>query len=64
MSRHLAVAGCSIFHIGRHLRQVAKRRALGSTLAVARYLESLARIRSAGVLQGPVLWGPVTLAEA
>jgi len=45
-----------------------KPRALGSTLAVAGYLEvsieSLARIRASGGLQGPVLWAPVALAAA
>lgn len=50
------------------LRRIGKPRALGSTLAVAGYLEvsieSLARVRAAGGLQGPVLWAPVTLAVA
>jgi acyl homoserine lactone synthase len=50
------------------LRRIGKPRALGSTLAVAGYLEvsveSLARIRSAAGLQGPVLWAPVALAAA
>jgi acyl homoserine lactone synthase len=50
------------------LGRVGKPCALGSTLAVAGYLEtsvaSLARVRSAGGLQGPVLWAPVTLAAA
>lgn len=50
------------------LRRIGEPRALGSTLAVAGYLdtsiESLARIRSTGRLQGPVLWAPVVLAAA
>jgi N-acyl-L-homoserine lactone synthetase len=50
------------------LRRIGKPRALGSTLAVAGYLEvsieSLARVRAAGGLQGPVLWAPVALAAA
>lgn len=50
------------------LRRIGKPCALGSTLAVAGYLEvsfeSLERVRSAGGLQGPVLWAPVTLAVA
>ena len=50
------------------LRRISKPRALGSTLAVAGYLEvsieSLARVRAAGRLQGPVLWAPVALAAA
>jgi acyl homoserine lactone synthase len=50
------------------LRRIGKPRALGPTLAVAGYLEvsveSLACIRSAGGLQGPVLWAPVALAAA
>jgi acyl homoserine lactone synthase len=50
------------------LRRIGKPRALGNTVAVAGYLEvsfeSLARIRSAGGLQGPVLWAPVVLAAA
>lgn len=50
------------------LRRLSKPRALGSTLAVAGYLEvsveSLARVRAAGGLQGPVLWAPVALAAA
>jgi acyl homoserine lactone synthase len=45
------------------LRRIGKPRALGRTLAVAGYLEtsieSLVRVRSAGGLQGPVLWAPV-----
>lgn len=50
------------------LRRVGKPRALGNTIAVAGYLEtsveSLARVRSAGGIQGPVLWSPVTSAVA
>jgi len=50
------------------LRRIGKPRALGSTLAVAGYLEvsieSLVRVRAAGGLQGPVLWAPVALAVA
>jgi acyl homoserine lactone synthase len=50
------------------LRRIGKPHALGSALAVAGYLdtsmESLARVRSAGGLQGPVLWAPVALAAA
>jgi acyl homoserine lactone synthase len=50
------------------LRRIGKPRALGSTVAIAGYLEvsadSLACIRSAGNLQGPVLWAPVALAAA
>ena len=50
------------------LRRIGKPRALGSTLAVAGYLEvsveSLARVRCAGGFQGPVLWAPVALAAA
>jgi len=50
------------------LRRLGKPRALGSTLAVAGFLEvsieSLTRIRSASGLQGPVLWAPVALAAA
>jgi acyl homoserine lactone synthase len=50
------------------LRRLGKPRAMGSTLAVAGYLEtsveSLARVRSTGGIQGPVLWAPVTLAAA
>jgi len=49
-------------------RRIGKPRALGSTLAVAGFLEvsieSLARVRAAGGLQGPVLWAPVALAAA
>jgi N-acyl-L-homoserine lactone synthetase len=61
MERILRRAGWS-------LRRIGKPRALGSTLAVAGYLdvsiESLARIRAAGGFQCPVLWAPVTLAAA
>jgi N-acyl-L-homoserine lactone synthetase len=61
MERILRRAGWS-------LRRIGEPRALGSTLAVAGYLEvsieSLARVRSAGGLQGPVLWAPVALAAA
>ncbi len=50
------------------LRRIGKPRKLGSTLAVAGYLdvstESLAKIRAAGGLQGPVLWAPVAFAAA
>lgn len=50
------------------LRRIGKPRTLGSTLAVAGYLEvsieSLTRVRAAGGLQGPVLWAPVVLAVA
>ena len=61
MERILRRAGWS-------LRRIGKPRGLGSTLAVAGYLEvsieSLARVRAAGGLQGPVLWAPVALAAA
>jgi len=61
MERILRRAGWS-------LRRIGKPRALGSTLAVAGYLEvsieSLARVRAAGGLHGPVLWAPVALAAA
>ena len=61
MERILRRAGWS-------LRRIAKPRALGSTLAVAGYLEvsieSLARVRATGSLQGPVLWAPVAFAAA
>jgi len=61
MERILRRAGWS-------LRRIGKPRALGSTLAVAGYLEvsieSLARILAAGGLQGRVLWAPVGLAAA
>jgi len=50
------------------LRRIGKPHALGSTLAVAGYLEisieSLARVRSAGGLQGLVLWAPVASTAA
>lgn len=50
------------------LRRIGKPHALGSTLAIAGYLdvsvESLVCIRSAGGIQGPVLWAPVALAAA
>jgi N-acyl-L-homoserine lactone synthetase len=61
MERILRRAGWSLQRIG-------KPHALGNTLAVAGYLdvsaESLARVRAAGGLQGPVLWAPVALAAA
>jgi N-acyl-L-homoserine lactone synthetase len=61
MERILRRAGWPLLRIG-------KARALGSTLAVAGYLEvsieSLARVRTAGGIQGPVLWAPVALAAA
>jgi acyl homoserine lactone synthase len=50
------------------LRRIGEPRALGNTIAVAGFLEvsvdCLAGIRSAGGLQGPVLWAPVALAIA
>jgi acyl homoserine lactone synthase len=50
------------------LRRIGKPRALDNTLAVAGYLEtsieSLARVRIAGGVKGPVLWAPVALAAA
>jgi acyl homoserine lactone synthase len=50
------------------LQRIGKPHALGNTLAVAGYLdvsaESLARVRGAGGLQGPVLWAPVALVAA
>jgi acyl homoserine lactone synthase len=50
------------------LRRIGRPRALGNTLAVAGFLEvsieSLARVRAAGGLEGPVLWAPVALAAA
>ncbi|MEH2561566.1 acyl-homoserine-lactone synthase [Bradyrhizobium sp. AZCC 2289] len=50
------------------LRRIGKPHAFGSTLAVAGHLdtsiESLARVRNAGGIRGPVLWAPVTLAAA
>lgn len=61
MERILRRAGWS-------LRRIGKAHAIGSTLAVAGYLEvsieSLARVRAAGGLEGPVLWAPVALAAA
>lgn len=54
--------------VGWPLRRIGQPRALGNTLAVAGFVdistESLARIRDAGGLQGPVLWAPVVLAAA
>lgn len=45
------------------LRRIGQPKALGTTLAVAGYLEvspdSLARVRAVGGLKGPVLWAPV-----
>lgn len=50
------------------LRRIGKPRPLGSTVAVAGYLEvssnALARVHTAGGLQGPVLWAPVTFMAA
>ena len=50
------------------LQRIGNPRKLGNTLAVAGYLdvstESLTRVRTAGGLQGPVLWAPVALAAA
>lgn len=50
------------------LRRIGEPRELGTTLAIAGYLEvsrdSLARVRQAGSLKGPVLWEPVVLAVA
>ena len=50
------------------LQRISEPRKLGSTLAVAGYLdvstESLANIRAAGGLHGPVLWAPVAFAAA
>jgi N-acyl-L-homoserine lactone synthetase len=50
------------------LRRIGGPKMLGTTLAVAGYLEisaeSLARVRGAGCLKGPILWAPVTLAAA
>ena len=61
MERILRRAGWS-------LRRIGKPRTLGSTLAIAGYLEvsieSLARVRAGGGLQGPVLWAPVAFAAA
>jgi N-acyl-L-homoserine lactone synthetase len=54
--------------VGWPLRRIGQPRALGNTLAVAGFVEisaeSLTCIRSAGGLQGPVLWAPVALAAA
>jgi acyl homoserine lactone synthase len=45
------------------LRRLGEPKALGSTLAVAGYLEisqeSLARVRTMGRIKGPVVWAPV-----
>src|SRR6266852_4285962 len=50
------------------LRRIGEPRALGTTFAVAGYLEvspeSLARVRAVGGFKGPVLWAPVALAVA
>ena len=50
------------------LRRIGKPRPLGSTVAVAGYLEvsfhALARVQAAGGLQGPVLWAPVAFKAA
>ena len=50
------------------LRRIGPPRALGTTLAVAGFLEisadRLAQLRSAGGLKGPVLWAPVVSAAA
>jgi N-acyl-L-homoserine lactone synthetase len=50
------------------LRPIGKPRPLGTTMAVAGYLEisadTLRRIRSAGRISGPVLWAPVIPAAA
>jgi len=50
------------------LRRLSEPRELGSTLAVAGYLEvsdnSLTRVRAAGSIRGPVLWVPATRAAA
>jgi acyl homoserine lactone synthase len=50
------------------LRRIGMPRKLGTTLAVAGYLEvslkSLGCIRTAGELRSPVLWAPVSLAAA
>ncbi|WNV11804.1 acyl-homoserine-lactone synthase [Tardiphaga sp. 709] len=50
------------------LRRIGKPRPLGSTVAVAGYLEvssqALARVHAAGGLQGPVLWAPVAFMAA
>ena len=61
MERILRRAGWPLLRIG-------KAHAIGNTLAVAGYLEtsieSLARVRTAGGLTGPVLWAPVASAVA
>jgi N-acyl-L-homoserine lactone synthetase len=61
MERILRRAGWS-------LRRIGEPRTVGTTLAVAGYLEvsveSLARVRSAGSLKGPILWAPVALVAA
>jgi acyl homoserine lactone synthase len=50
------------------LRRIGRPRALGATLAVAGYLEvsadTLAWVRRAGGLKGPVLWVPAIIAAA
>ena len=50
------------------LQRIGKPRPLGSTVAVAGYLEvsslALARVHTAGGLQGPVLWAPVAFMAA
>ena len=50
------------------LRRIGKPRPLGSTVAVAGYLEvsssALARVSTAGGLDGPVLWAPVAFMAA
>lgn len=50
------------------LRRIGEPRALGTTHAVAGYLEvsveGLARVRAGGALQGPALWAPVAQAAA
>ncbi|MEH2478169.1 N-acyl-L-homoserine lactone synthetase [Nitrobacteraceae bacterium AZCC 2146] len=50
------------------LRRISEPRRIGATLAVAGYLnvsiESLASIRNAGGIRGPVLWAPVAAAAA
>lgn len=50
------------------LRRIGKPHPLGSTLAVAGYLDvstlALARVQTAGGLHGPVLWAPVAIMAA
>jgi N-acyl-L-homoserine lactone synthetase len=50
------------------LRRIGKPRPLGSTVAVAGYLEvssiALARVHTAGGLHGPVLWAPIAFMAA